>query len=78
MMGYTEDLLNCVIADIRDNWELMDGNVVYFANRVRKSGLTNADLDDYLIERGKIGPVCVTTVFDYIVNTIDDEEGGEG
>lgn len=77
MNGYTEDLLNCVVADIADNWERMDGNVSYFVNRVRKSGLTTADLENYLIERGKVGPVCVTTVFDYIVHPIEDEEGGE-
>lgn len=48
-----------------------------FADRVRKSGLTTADLDNYLIERGKVGPVCVTTVFNYIVHPIEDEKGGE-
>ena len=30
-----------------------------------------------LIERGKVGPVCVTTVFNAIVHPIEDEEGGE-
>ena len=77
MMGFTEDLLNCVVRDIEQNWERVDGNVAYFVDRVRKSGLTTADLDNYLVERGKVGPVCVTTVFNYIVHPIDDEEGVE-
>lgn len=75
MMGFTEDLLNCVIRDIEQNWERLDGNVEYFAGRVRKSGLSIADLSDYLVERGKVGPVCVTTVFNYVIN--QDKEGGE-
>lgn len=77
MMGFTEDLLNCVVRDIEQNWERLDGNVEYFAVRVRKSGLTTADLDNYLIERGKVCPVCVTTVFNSIVHPIEDEKGGE-
>lgn len=77
MMGFTEDLLNCVVRDIEQNWERLDGNVAYFADRVRKSGLTTADLDNYLVERGKVGPVCVTTVFNYIVQLTEGEEGGE-
>lgn len=68
MMGLTEDILNGVIRDIEKNWEKMDGNVQYFALLVRKSGLTTADLQNYLLERGKIGPVCVTNVFNYIIN----------
>lgn len=75
MNGFTEDLLNVVARDITENWERMDGNVDYFADRVRKSGLTTSDLSDYLVERGKVGPVCVTTVFNAIVNPIG--EGGE-
>lgn len=47
----------------------------YFAGRVRKSGLSIADLSDYLVERGKVGPVCVTTVFNHVIN--QDKEGGE-
>lgn len=70
MNGFTEDLLNCVARDIEQNWESTDGNVAYFADRVRKSGLTTEDLSNYLVERGKIGPVCVTTVFDYIVHPV--------
>lgn len=77
MQGFTEDLLNCVVRDIEQNWERMDGNVAYFADRVRKSRLTTADLDNYLIERGKVGPVCVSTVFNYIVNSADEEKGGK-
>lgn len=76
MMGFTEDLLNCVVQDIEQNWERLDGNVEYFADRVRKSGLTTAVLDNYLVERGKVGPVCVTTVFNSIVHPIEDEKGG--
>lgn len=76
MTGFTEDLLNCVARDIEQNWERTDGNVAYFADRVRKSGLTTEDLSNFLIERGKVCPVCVTTVFDYIVNPVE-EEGGE-
>lgn len=75
MNGFTEDLLNCVVRDIEQNWERTDGNVAYFADRVRKSGLSTEDLSNYLVERGKIGPVCVTTVFDYIVNPV--EKGGD-
>ncbi len=76
MMGFTEDLLNCVIRDIEQNWERMSGNVDYFAGKVRKSGLTTADLHDFLLERGKVCPVCVTTVFNHVVNPIENEEGG--
>lgn len=75
MHGFTEDLLNCVIRDIEQNWDRVDGNVDYFADRVRKSGLTTANLSNYLVERGKVGPVCVTTVFNYVVNQV--EEGGD-
>lgn len=76
-MGFTEDLLNCVVSDIEQNWERVDGNVEYFADRVRKSGLTTAVLDSYLVERGKVCQVCVATVFNHIVHPVDDEEGGE-
>lgn len=77
MHGFKEDLLNVVIRDIEQNWERLDGNVEYFADRVRNSGLTTADLADYLVERKHVAPVCVITVFDYVVNPIEDEEGGE-
>lgn len=77
MNGFTEDLLNCVVRDIEQNWERTDGNVEDFADRVRKSGLTTADLDNYLVERGKVGPVCVTTVFNFLVHPGEDEKGGE-
>lgn len=77
MNGFTDDLLFAVTSDIIENWERVGGNVEYFADRVRKSGLTVADLDNYLVERGKVGPVCVTTVFNYIVHHIEDEKGGE-
>ncbi len=77
MNGFTEDLMNCVVQEISSNWERMNSNVEYFVNRVRKSGLTTADLADYLFERGKVGPVCVTTVFSAIVHDEPtDEKGG--
>ena len=75
MMGFTDDLLFAVTSHIVENWERLDGNVAYFANRVRKSGLTTADLDNYLVERGKVCPVCVTTEFTYILLPVDSEEG---
>lgn len=77
MHGFKEDLLNVVARCVVEDWDLTDGNVEYCANRVRKSGLTTADLDNYLVERGKVGPVCVTTVFNYIVHPIEDVKGGE-
>ena len=77
MMGFTDDLLFAVTSHIVENWERLDGNVAYFANRVRKSGLTTADLDNYLVERGKVCPVCDTTVFNYILHPVDSEEGGQ-
>lgn len=77
MHGFKEDLLNVVARCVVEDWELTDGNVEYCANRVRKSGLTTADLDNYLAERGKVGPVCVTTVFNYIVHPVEVEKGGE-
>lgn len=80
-MGFKEDLLFSVTDYIVQNWDSFNGNVEYFAERVRKSGLTAADLSDYLVERGKICPVCVTTVFDHVVNTANAinntmQEGG--
>lgn len=80
MMGLTEDLLNGVASFIVENWDSFNGNVEYFAERVRKSGLTAAELSDFLVERGKICPVCVTTVFDHVLNTANAintmQEGG--
>lgn len=75
MNGFKEDLINCVASDIEQRWERTDGNVPYLADRVRKSGLTINDLSNYLAERGKICPVCVTTVFNYVIHR--DEEGGD-
>lgn len=75
MRGFKEDLLNVVARCVVEDWEMTGGNVEYCANRVRKSGLSTAELSDYLAERGKVCPVCVTTVFNAIVNHI--EEGGE-
>lgn len=77
MHGFHEDLLNVVARCVVEDWELTGGNVEYCANRVRKSGLTTADLADYLAERGKVCPVCVTTVFNAIVNPVDEEKGGQ-
>ena len=77
MHGFKEDLLNVVARGVVEDWEKSDGNVEYCADRVRESGLSTADLADYLIERKHVAPVCVITVFDYIVNPIEDEEGGE-
>lgn len=80
MKGYTEDLMNLVVKEIVDNWDRLDGNLSYFVNRVRKSGLTTADLENYLVERGKVGPTCVTTVFNVIIHeesTESEEKGGE-
>ena len=75
MHGFHEDLLNVVASCVVEDWEKTGGNVEYCANRVRKSGLSTAALSDYLAERGKVCPVCVTTVFNAIVNPV--EEGGE-
>lgn len=73
MMGFTEDLLECVVREISSQWDDKVGNVDYFVNRVLKSGLTTEDLSNYLIERGKVCPVCVTTVFSAV---IDKTKGG--
>lgn len=77
MHGFKEDLLNVVARCVVEDWEKTDGNVEYCADRVRESGLSTADLADYLVERKHVAPVCVITVFDSIVNPIEDEEGGE-
>lgn len=77
MHGFKEDLLNVVARCVVEDWEFSDGNVEYCADRVRKSGLSTADLADYLVERKHVAPVCVITVFDHIVNPIEDEEGGD-
>ena len=66
-----------VVAFIRDNWEKNGRDIEYFKNEVLKSGLSSFDIEEYLLERGKVGPVCVTTVFDSILHPIDDKEGDE-
>ena len=76
MHGFKEDLLNVVVRLVVEDWELTGGNVEYCANIVRKTGLTTADLAEYLVERKQVAPACVITVFDHIVNPIEDEEGG--
>lgn len=77
MHGFKEDLLNVVARCVVEDWELSEGNVDYCADRVRKSGLTTADLADYIVEHKHVAPVCVITVFDHIVNPLENEEGGE-
>lgn len=76
MHGFKDDLLNVVAQCVVEDWEKTGGDVEYCANNVLKTGLTTADLAEYLVERKKVAPVCVITVFDAIVNPIDDEEGG--
>ncbi len=68
MMGFTEDLLNCVVSDIEQNWERLRGNLSYFVERVRKSGLSVNDLDNYLTLHGDKCPECVNQVFATIVH----------
>lgn len=73
MYGFKEDLLSGVTRDIEKNWERMGGNVPYFVNLVRKSGLSADWVSEHLLEHGKVDPVCVTTVF----NAFLIAEGGE-
>lgn len=78
MNGFTEDLLNGVVRDIEQNWEKKGGNLSYFVNHVRKSGLTTKDLDSFLTERGDTCPECVNNVFSAIVFAdFLKKEGGE-
>lgn len=79
MNGLTEDILNGVIRDIVKNWERKGGNLSYFTAYVRKSGLTPADLDNYLTENGDTCPECVNQVFATIVydDFLGQEKGGE-
>lgn len=75
MHGFKEDLINVVARCVVEDWEKTGGDVEYCANNVLKSGLSTADLAEYLVERKQVAPVPVITVFDAIVNPI--EEGGE-
>lgn len=75
MHGFKDDLLNVVARCVVEDWEKTGGDVEYCANNALKSGLTTADLAEYLVERKQVAPVCVITVFNAIVNPL--EEGGE-
>ncbi len=74
MHGLTEDLLNCVAGHIAQNWESRGGDVEYFVEAVRKSGLTAAEVADFLAEGKMVAPVSVVTVFSAFV---DREMGRE-
>ena len=71
MMGFKEDLLFAVTSYIIDNWDRLDGNVNFLADKVRKSGLSVDDISDYLVQNSKTCPVCVEIVFNAIVNPIE-------
>ena len=79
MMGFTEDLLNCVVADIEQNWERMKGNLSYFVNRVNSTPLTPKDLDEFLTEHGDTCHEGVNNVFAAIVydDFLKRAKGGE-
>lgn len=67
MNGLTEDLLNCISGWIVRNWKKRGENVDYFVAQVKASGLTPADLDNFLTEMGDTCPICVNHVFAKIV-----------
>lgn len=67
MNGFTEDLLNCVADWIARNWKKRGENLSYFVTQVKASGLTVADLDNYLAEKGDTCVICVNQVFAAIV-----------
>ncbi len=67
MNGLTEDLLNCVAGWITRNWQKRNGNLDYFVAQVKASGLTPAELDDYIAENDDVCPPCVNQVFAAIV-----------
>ena len=70
MNGLTEDLLNGVSRDIEREWESKGGahNIEYYVNVVRKSGLTDNDLSNFLMERKAVAPVSVVTVFNAVLH----------
>lgn len=86
MKGYTEDLLFSVASWIEEKWEEYGGNLSYFVGKVRKSGLTPEELNNYMVEKGESCHEGVNKVFAVIVYgaVIDgtfniksqDEEGG--
>lgn len=67
MNGFTEDLLNCVADWIARNWKKRGENLSYFVAQVKASGLTVADLDSYLADKGDTCVICVNQVFAAIV-----------
>lgn len=85
MHGFKEDLLNCVADMIAQNWEKRGENLSYFVNKVKTSGLTVAELDEYLAEQGDVCPECVNHVFAAIVYeavidgsySVRDKKGGD-
>ncbi len=85
MHGFKEDLLNCVVDMIAQNWEKRGGDLSYFVNKVKTSGLTVAELDEYLAEQGDVCPECVNHVFAAIVYkaaidgsySVQEKKGGD-
>lgn len=67
MHGFTEDLLNCIIRDIEQNWERKGGNMSYFVGLVEGSGLKPKDLDYFLDKHGDTCHEGVNRVFAAIV-----------
>lgn len=67
MYGLTEDLLNCVADWITRNWEKRGENLSWFVTQVKATGLTPAELDNYLDEKGDTCIICVNQVFSAIV-----------
>lgn len=67
MNGITEDLLNCVADWIARNWKKRGENRSYFVTQVKASGLTVADLDNYLDDKGDTCVICVNQVFAAII-----------
>lgn len=76
MMGFTEDLLNCVVSDIEQNWELSGKNLTYFVAKVKDSRLNPKTLNTYLAEHREKCHEGVTAVFSAIINQ-ENKEGGE-
>lgn len=67
MNGLTEDLLNCISGWIVRNWKKRGGNLSYFVAQVKASGLTPAELDNFIHENEDTCPPCVNHVFAAIV-----------
>lgn len=79
MMGFTEDLINCIASDIEQNWERKGGNISYFVGKVKETRLNPKDLDRYLDEHGDTCHEGVNRVFSEIVyaDFLKKQEGGE-